>query len=113
AATVAGNALEFFDFGVYAFFAVYIAEAFFPAKTAFMSLLLAVGVFGIGFVFRPLGGVVFGAYADRAGRKRAMLPTLALITVRTAGLALPPSYPSLGNADPIIVIVCRVIQGMA
>jgi MFS family permease len=113
AATVAGNALEFFDFGVYAFFAVYIAEAFFPAKTEFMSLLLAVGVFGIGFVFRPLGGVVFGAYADRAGRKPAMLLTIAMITVGTAGLALTPSYASIGIAAPLIVIVCRVIQGMA
>jgi MFS family permease len=113
AAAVAGNALEFFDFVTYAFFAVYIAEAFFPAKTEFMSLLVTVGVFGVGFVFRPLGGVIISAYADRAGRKPAMLLTIAMITVGTAGLALTPSYASIGVAAPVIVIVCRMIQGLA
>jgi MFS family permease len=113
AAAVAGNALEFFDFVTYAFFAVYIAEAFFPAKTEFMSLLVTVGVFGVGFVFRPLGGVVISAYADRAGRKPAMLLTIAMITVGTAGLALTPSYAAIGVAAPAIVIVCRMIQGLA
>ncbi|HLG45906.1 MAG TPA: MFS transporter [Reyranella sp.] len=113
AAAVAGNALEFFDFVTYAFFAVYIAEAFFPAKTEFMSLLVTVGVFGVGFVFRPLGGVIISAYADRAGRKPAMLLTIAMITIGTAGLALTPSYASIGVAAPVIVIVCRMIQGLA
>ncbi|MFI5029469.1 MAG: MFS transporter [Reyranellales bacterium] len=113
AAAVAGNALEFFDFVTYAFFAVYIAEAFFPAKTQFVSLLVTVGVFGIGFVFRPLGGLIISAYADRAGRKPAMLLTIAMITVGTAGLALTPSYASIGIAAPVIVIVCRMIQGLA
>ncbi|CAM3504517.1 hypothetical protein POHY109586_11255 [Polaromonas hydrogenivorans] len=73
AATVAGNALEFYDFVTYAFFAVYIGRAFFPASTPLGSLLLSVAVFGVGFVSRPLGGVLIGAYADRAGRKPAML----------------------------------------
>lgn len=113
AATVAGNALEFFDFVTYAFFAVYIGDAFFPAKTEFMTLLLTVGVFGVGFIFRPLGGVLIGAYADRAGRKPAMLLTIAMITIGTAGLALTPSYASIGIAAPVIVIVCRLIQGLA
>jgi MFS family permease len=113
AAAVAGNALEFFDFVTYAFFAVYIAEAFFPARTEFMSLLVTVGVFGVGFVFRPLGGVIISAYADRAGRKPAMLLTIAMITVGTAGLALTPSYAAIGTAAPVIVIVCRMIQGLA
>ena len=112
-AAVAGNALEFFDFVTYAFFAVYIAQAFFPAKTAFVSLLVTVGVFGVGFVFRPLGGVIISAYADRAGRKPALLLTIAMITVGTAGLALTPSYASIGVAAPVIVIVCRMIQGLA
>ncbi|HTR85585.1 MAG TPA: MFS transporter [Reyranella sp.] len=113
AATVAGNALEFFDFVAYAFFAAYISKAFFPAKTELMSLLITVGVFGVGFVFRPLGGVLIGAYADRAGRKPAMLLTIAMITVGTAGLALTPSYESIGMAAPVIVILCRLIQGLA
>lgn len=113
AATVAGNALEFFDFVTYSFFTVYIAATFFPAQNDFVSLITAVGVFGVGFVFRPLGGVLIGAYADRAGRKPAMLLTIAMITVGTAGLALTPSYASIGIAAPIIVILCRLIQGLA
>src|ERR1700757_3355046 len=86
AAAVAGNALEFFDFVTYAFFAVYIAEAFFPAKTEFVSLLVTVGVLGVVLVSRPLGGVIISAYPARAGRKPAMLLTIAMITVGTAGL---------------------------
>lgn len=112
-AAVAGNAIEFFDFIVYAYFAVYIGQTFFPAKTEFMSLLLSVGVFGVGFVFRPLGGVLIGAYADRAGRKPAMLLTIAMITVGTLALAFTPSYASIGLAAPIIVVVCRLVQGLA
>ncbi len=113
AATVAGNALEFYDFVTYAFFAVYIGKAFFPAATAVGSLLLSVAVFGVGFVSRPLGGILIGAYADRAGRKPAMLLTIALITVGTLGLALTPSYSSIGAAAPVIVVVCRLVQGLA
>jgi len=113
AATVAGNALEFFDFITYAFFAVYIGKAFFPAKTELTSLLLSVAVFGVGFLFRPLGGFIIGAYADRAGRKPAMLLTIALITIGTIGVALTPSYDSIGNAAPILIVVCRIIQGFA
>lgn len=113
AATVAGNALEFYDFVTYAFFAVYIGQTFFPASTPFMSLLLSVGVFGVGFVFRPLGGVVIGAYADRAGRRPALLLTIALITVGTIGLAVTPSYASIGIAAPLIVLACRLVQGLA
>ena len=113
AATVIGNALEFYDFVTYAFFAVYIGKAFFPASTPLGSLLLSLAVFGVGFVSRPLGGVLIGAYADRAGRKPAMLLTIGLMTVGTLGLALTPSYDSIGLAAPIIVVLCRLIQGLA
>ncbi len=113
AATVVGNALEFYDFVTYAFFAVYIGKAFFPASTPMGSLLLSVAVFGVGFVSRPLGGLLIGAFADRAGRKPAMLLTIGLITVGTMGLALTPSYDSIGLAAPIIVVLCRLIQGLA
>ena len=113
AATVAGNALEFYDFVTYAFFAVYIGKTFFPASTPLGSLLLSVAVFGVGFVSRPLGGVLIGSFADRAGRKPAMLLTIGLITVGTLGLALTPSYASIGLAAPIIVVCCRLIQGLA
>src|SRR5271170_2587921 len=113
AAVVVGNALEFYDFLAYSFFAVYIGNAFFPAETPFLSLLLSVGVFGVGFVFRPLGGILIGAYADRAGRRSAMLLTILLITFGTVGLALTPSYESIGIAAPILLILCRLVQGFA
>lgn len=113
AATVAGNALEFYDFVTYAFFAVYIGRAFFPASTPLASLMLSVAVFGVGFVTRPLGGVLIGMFADRAGRKPAMLLTIALITVGTLGLALTPSYAQIGIAAPLIVVLCRLVQGVA
>lgn len=113
AATVAGNALEFYDFVTYAFFAVYIGRTFFPADTPLASLLMSVAVFGVGFVSRPLGGVLIGRFADRAGRKPAMLLTIGLITVGTMGLALTPSYAQIGLAAPVIVVLCRLVQGLA
>ncbi|HTG02482.1 MAG TPA: MFS transporter [Bradyrhizobium sp.] len=112
-AAVLGNALEFYDFVTYAFFAVYIGQTFFPASTPFASLLLSLGAFGVGYIFRPLGGVVIGAFADRAGRKPAMLLTIVLITVGTLGLAATPSYAAIGIAAPIIVVGCRLLQGLA
>lgn len=113
AATVAGNALEFYDFVTYAFFAVYIGRTFFPATDALTTLLLSVAVFGVGFVSRPLGGVLIGAYADRVGRRPAMLLTIALITVGTLGLAITPGYAQIGVAAPVIVVLCRLVQGLA
>lgn len=113
AATVAANALEFYDFVTYAFFAAYIGRAFFPASTPLTSLLLSVAVFGVGFFTRPLGGLLIGTYADRAGRKPAMLLTIGLITVGTLGLALTPTYNSIGMAAPVIIVLCRLVQGLA
>jgi MFS family permease len=113
AATVAGNALEFYDFVTYAFFAIYIGRAFFPAATPMGSLLLSVAVFGVGFFARPVGGVLIGAFADRHGRRSAMLLTITLITFGTLGLAATPSYARIGVAAPIIVVLCRLVQGFA
>ncbi|KAB0686338.1 MFS transporter [Burkholderia territorii] len=112
-ATVAGNAMEFYDFVTYAFFAIYIGKTFFPASTPSASLLLSVAVFGVGFLARPLGGVLIGAFADRAGRKPAMLLTIGLISIGTLGLALTPAYSSIGMAAPVIVVACRLVQGLA
>lgn len=113
AATVAGNALEFYDFVTYAFFAVYIGRAFFPSTVPFVSLLASVAVFGVGFFTRPLGAVVIGAFADRAGRRPAMLLTIGFITTGTLGLAITPSYAEIGVTAPVIVVLCRLIQGIA
>jgi MFS family permease len=113
AATVAGNAIEFYDFLCFSFFAVYIAGAFFPGHDPFAALLSTLAVFWSGFLFRPLGGVVIGAYADRAGRRPAMLLTIVLITIGTMGLALVPSYSVIGAAAPVLLVVCRIVQGFA
>lgn len=113
AAAVAGNALEFYDFVIYAYFAVYIGRTFFPVGGEFGSLMLALATFGVGFFTRPLGGVLIGAFADRVGRKPAMMLTVALITFGTLGLAATPSYASIGIAAPLIVVFCRLLQGLA
>jgi MFS family permease len=113
AGAVAGNALEFYDFVIYAFFAVYIGKAFFPAGGEFGSLLASMATFGVGFLMRPLGAVIIGRFADRAGRKPAMILTVVLITIGTLGLAATPAYSMIGAAAPVIVVICRLIQGFA
>lgn len=113
AAAVAGNALEFYDFIIYSFFAVHIAKAFFPTGDDFTSLLASVAVFGVGFFTRPLGGIIIGAYADKKGRRAAMILTVTLITIGTLGLAATPSYEKIGIAAPIIVLLARLTQGLA
>jgi MFS family permease len=110
---VLGNVLEFYDFSTYAFFAVMIGRAFFPAENPLISLLLSVATFGVGFITRPLGGFLIGAYSDRAGRKPAMLLTIALMGIGMLGLALTPSYATIGPAAPILVVLARLIQGFA
>ncbi|HEY8095986.1 MAG TPA: MFS transporter [Methylobacter sp.] len=113
AAAVTGNAIEFFDFLTYSFYAVYIGRAFFPAGSALFSLLLSLATFGVGFVTRPLGGFVIGAFADRAGRRPALMLTISLMTIGTMGVALTPSYARIGMAAPIILVLARLVQGLA
>ncbi len=113
AAVVLGNALEFYDFTIYAFFAVPIGEAFFPAKDATDSLLASLALFGIGYVMRPIGGVLIGAFADRAGRKPAMLITIGLMALGMLMLAATPGTATLGTAAQVIVIAGRLVQGLA
>jgi MFS family permease len=112
-ATVLGNALEFYDFTTYAFFAVMIGHAFFPAQDPFISLLLSVAAFGVGFITRPLGGIVIGAYADRAGRRPAMMLSIGLMALGMVLLAATPSYAAIGLAAPFLVVMARLIQGFA
>ena len=112
-AVVLGNALEFYDFTVYAFFAKPIGEAFFPANDPTHSLLASLALFGIGYVMRPIGGVLIGAFADRAGRKPAMLITIALMAVGMLMLAACPAYATIGGWAQVIVIAGRLVQGLA
>ena len=113
AAATIGNALEFYDFLTYAFFSIQIGHAFFPSQTAYGSLMLSLATFGAGFLTRPLGALVIGNYADRVGRKPAMMLCFVLIGCAIVGMALLPTYARIGVAAPILAIVARMIQGFS
>jgi len=113
AAAVIGNALEFYDFTAYAFFAIQIGHAFFPGRTPLDTLILSLMTFGVGFVGRPIGAVVIGSYGDRVGRRPAMLISFLLMCVGVLGLAVIPSYAQIGVAAPILVLIARLVQGFA
>ncbi|CAM2169218.1 MFS transporter, MHS family, proline/betaine transporter [Paraburkholderia sacchari] len=113
AAITLGNGLEFFDFTVYSFFATTIGTLFFPVHGSLNQLLLAVGSFGVGFIVRPLGGVLIGAFADRAGRKAAMTLTLWLMALGSAMIAFAPTYAQIGLAAPALIVLARLVQGFA
>jgi MFS family permease len=112
-AAVLGNGLEFYDFLAYATFAIYIGNAFFPSSTPHASLLKSVAVFGVGFFTRPLGGLLIGRFADRAGRRPALLLTFTLMAAGTLALALTPSHAAIGDAAPWVVVGARLVQGFA
>ncbi|SIT36003.1 Major facilitator transporter [Paraburkholderia piptadeniae] len=108
-----GNALEWFDLVVYGFFAVVISKLFFPAGNDTVSLLLTLGTFGVSFFMRPLGAIVLGAYADRAGRKAALTLSIALMMMGTLIIAVLPTWQSIGIAAPLILVVARLMQGFS
>ncbi|MGF7001162.1 MFS transporter [Paraburkholderia sp. GAS32] len=108
-ATSIGNALEWFDFAAYGFFAVTLSKLFFPSHDETVSLLMTFGTFGLSYVFRPLGALMLGRYADRRGRKAALLASLALTTVGTLICALIPTYAAIGLAAPIGLMTARII----
>ena len=112
-AVVTGNALEFYDFVTYSFFAVYIGRTFFPESLTRYSLLASLATFGVGFVMRPVGAFVIGRMGDRIGRKPAMLLSFSLMGIGIAGLALTPSYARIGLAAPVLVVIFRLVQGFA
>ncbi len=113
AASVIGNGLEWFDFLIYGFFTPFIAAAIFPSDDPAVSLLLTWATFAIGFLVRPLSGVVLGLYADRAGRLKALSLMIGLMAVGTLIVGLTPSYASIGLAAPALVIFARVLQGIS
>lgn len=112
ASVAAGNGLEFYDFVTYAFFATQIGRALFPGD-AERSLLLSLATFGVGFISRPLGGMIVGRIADRRGRKPAMILSFTLMGIAMTGLALTPPYAAIGMAAPILAVTFRLIQGFA
>jgi len=108
-----GGALELYDSGVYNFFATLIIPLYFPVGNPFGQLLLSFGTFGAGYLMRPLGGLVIGAYADRRGRKPAVLLSMWLMAFSALILVVTPPYAQIGVMAPILMIVARLVQGFA
>jgi len=109
----AGNFLEMYDFMVYAYYASYIAHEIFPSSNAYASLMLTLGTFGAGYLMRPLGAVVLGAYIDRHGRRTGLLLTLFLMAIGTLVIACTPAYRTIGIIAPIVVLLGRLLQGFS
>lgn len=108
-----GNAIEFYDFGIYTVFAVLLGKLYFPAESEFAKLLLTFGSIGVGFVTRPLGAVCIGLYADKYGRKPALLLTLFLMGLGTLIFVCTPTYATIGVAAPLLILFARLLQGFS
>ena len=113
AAASIGNALEWYDFTIYALFAVYIAKNFFPGGNETVELIKSFLAFGLGFLIRPLGAVVLGVYADKAGRKAALFLTIMIMAAGTLLIAIAPTYAAIGIGAPMIILAGRVLQGFS
>ncbi|MEN8236968.1 MAG: MFS transporter [Pseudomonadota bacterium] len=111
-ASVLGNALEFYDFTLYGVFATVIARLYFPSDNEVISLLASWGAFGTGFLMRPFGAMVFGYIGDKFGRQKALTLSIVLMGVPTLVIGLLPGYATLGVLAPIILICCRLLQGL-
>jgi len=105
--------MEMFDFFLFGFYASYISKAFFPSGNEFASLMLTFMTFGAGFLMRPLGAIILGAYVDRVGRRRGLIMTLALMAIGTMLIAFVPSYASIGVIAPLLVLTGRLLQGFS
>ncbi|MCR2765010.1 MFS transporter [Microbacterium sp. zg.B48] len=108
-----GNALEFFDFTMYGFFAVIIGQVFFASDSPVVGTLSALAVFGVSFFARPLGGFIFGPIGDRYGRKVSLIASVLLMGFSTAFIGLLPTYEAIGVAAPILLVLLRLIQGIS
>jgi MHS family proline/betaine transporter-like MFS transporter len=113
AAAVIGNVLEWYDFIVFGLLTVVISRLFFPTGSQYASLLLTTATFGVGFIMRPVGGIFLGIYADRKGRKAALLLIIGLMTLAIGMIAFAPTYAAIGIAAPLIIVLARLLQGFA
>ena len=108
-----GNFLEMYDFMVFGYYAPAIARAFFPTGSEFAGLMLTLMTFGAGFLMRPVGAVVLGAYIDKHGRRKGLLLTLGLMAVGTLTIAAMPTYAAIGVAAPLLIVAGRLVQGLS
>jgi MFS transporter, MHS family, proline/betaine transporter len=112
-AGLAGNVMEWYDFGTYGFFAAVIGSLFFPAHDPTVSLLASFAVFAVGFIGRPLGALIFGHIGDRQGRRRALMASVITMAVPTMLIGLLPTYAQIGVFAPALLVVLRLFQGLA
>ncbi|KTD31138.1 major facilitator family transporter [Legionella maceachernii] len=108
-----GGTLEFYDFIIFALFASYISNAFFPATDELVSLLITFATFAIGYLVRPLGGIIFGHFGDKIGRKTTFTVSILIMALATIGIGFIPTYSTIGIAAPLIVISLRILQGIS
>src|ERR1700730_10333919 len=109
----AGNFLEMYDFMVFGYYAAAIGRTFFPKGSEFASLMLSLATFGVGFLMRPIGAVVLGAYIDRHGRRKGLILTLAMMSFGTLSIALTPGFATIGLLAPLLVVIVRLLQGFS
>ena len=108
-----GNLIEWYDWYAYAAFSVYFASVFFPSGNQTAQLLNTAGIFAVGFLVRPLGGWIFGRYADRFGRRAALTLSVLLMGAGSLGIAVLPGYAQIGTLSPILLVVLRLLQGLS
>lgn len=108
-----GNALEWYDFALYGYFATIIGQLFFPKFSTVSSLMATFGVFAAGFIMRPLGGIIFGHIGDKIGRKSALLWSIYLMAIPTTLIGLLPTYDQIGWLAPLLLTIIRLVQGLS
>lgn len=109
---ISGNIMEYYDFTVYSVFAIALGKVFFPTSSESMQMLASLAVFAVGFVTRPLGGIIFGYIGDRYGRRISLITSMLGMTITTFGMGMIPGYATLGVAAPIALVCMRLIQGL-
>jgi MHS family proline/betaine transporter-like MFS transporter len=112
-AAVIGNFIEWYDFTLYGYLAVVIAPLFFPAENRLVSLMATFAVFGVAFVMRPIGALVFGSIGDRIGRRNTLAAIILITSGATFFIGLVPSYETIGILAPLLLVLARVVQGFA
>lgn len=108
-----GNLVEWYDWYAYSAFALYFSPVFFPAQDSTAQLLNTAGIFAVGFLMRPVGGLIFGSLADRVGRKKAMTLSVLLMSLGSLMIALTPGYKTIGVAAPVLLLLARLLQGLS
>ncbi|MGJ8526810.1 Proline/betaine transporter [Halomonadaceae bacterium LMG 33818] len=113
AAAALGNAMEWFDFGVYSYIAVVLGQVFFPGSSGTVQLLATFGAFAVAFLIRPVGGLFFGPLGDKVGRQKILAITMIMMAISTFCIGLIPSYSTIGVWAPILLLLARLVQGFS